>query len=237
LCKGFKLVANGQNTKRILRTLNEMDKLYVENSIRDLPKFKPENQEVIVRDVLRILGEEEPASGFGFRAMLDKAIKPTPESTSKPISRGFRDGFIGMLEEASRGSEPESIIRSFGTNEEVRHRQWGFKAMLEAASGETPTITRKPIRRGIPFGFRAMLDHFSRKYEEEAENAKAVIRNCGFRGMLDQICKEDKREPNTTTFKSILQSAFPRITKPKPIVRSNLGFRGMLDDLSKAYEG
>lgn len=222
LCKGFKLIENGQNTTRIMRTLSEIDKLYVENSIRDLPIFKPENQEVIVRDVLRILEpssgrntNEESTSRLGFRGMLDAVSKGTDTpSPPKPITCGFGRGFAGMLDEISRDrtfSEP--VVRSFGTNKEVHHHpQYGVVAMAESAFGETHAITRKPVRRGfgdgvlgmldqlsrgsetpivtrksrgMPFTFRGVLDHLNRKQEEENENAKAVIRSCGFKGMLE----------------------------------------------------
>lgn len=202
ICRGFQLLSNGKITRLVKQNLAEYDEEYIQSCVRMVQNgCSPETEELMVQEVYRYLKPQQQINPeCGFRAMLDEATKRsfTPTPTPKPITRGSRDGFIGMLEEASRGSEPESIIiRNFGT---VHHPEYGFKAMAAASFGETPTITRKPIHR-VPLGFRAMLDDFNRGNEEEE-----------------------------------VQSAFPRITKPKPIVRS-LGFRGMLDDLSKAYEG
>lgn len=112
-------------------------------------------------------------------------------TTPKPSVRGFSDGFIGMLEDASRGTTPE--IRRTNV---VRNINYGFKAMAESACGETSAITTKPIHREISVGFRGMLDDFTRRTEEEeAKNLQKVVPifrfqenakvNCGFKAMVD----------------------------------------------------
>ena len=81
-CIGFKLIENGQNEAHIFKTIRESQKLYIENTIAELPKYKAENQEIIVRDVLRYLNPDEedftPKAKTrldGFQCMLTAATK------------------------------------------------------------------------------------------------------------------------------------------------------------------
>jgi len=208
-CKGFVLL-NGKSKDILRKNMREDDLIYLENSARIIQNgCSVETRRALASEVYRYLKpindilREEPA--LGFRAMLDKAIEPTPEeSTWKPITRGFKGGFAGMLEEASRGTDSESmssvLIRSleFRTNEEVHQPQWGLKAMLDAASeGIKRSLPQHPVKpkrkmetvRGFGRGFAGMIDELTRGNEKE--EVQTVVRNCGFKGILEDAFERE----------------------------------------------
>ncbi len=179
-CKGFSLL-DGESRKLLRRNLQEDDLLYLEDCVgavqngcrSDVKRSLTSEVYRCLKPISDILREEEPIERLGFRGMLDSAFPTAPESTPKAVIRGFGRGFVGMLDELNR-DKPE--IRSF----------------VEPArkNSENPTTTIHHV-----FGFLDMLDDCNRKYEEEAEKAKAVIRNVGFRGVLDSISEHEEVTP------------------------------------------
>ena len=82
VCQGFRLSQNGDSENRILSILRSGHKTYIENAVNRLPNFKPQEQQVIIRDVQRYLTPEEedftPKAKTrldGFQCMLTAATK------------------------------------------------------------------------------------------------------------------------------------------------------------------
>ena len=72
ICQGFRLSQNGVSENRILSILRSGHKTYIENAVNRLPNFKPQEQEVIIRDVQRYLhfdDEDFPTQTETFAAL------------------------------------------------------------------------------------------------------------------------------------------------------------------------
>jgi hypothetical protein len=184
---------------------------------------------------------------LGFGGMLDESLSRSLDREEKPITR-FIDGFLGMLQEASRGTDSESssavITRGFripptNIKKSIRRIPQGFREMIDEVSGTTDEKEEvQTVVRSINYGFAGMLeDAFGR--ENPTTTPKPVVRNFGFRGMLDAISRTNEEEETFQPivrsvecgFKAMAEDAF----ESKPICRGfERELRSLLDEIHSA---
>lgn len=125
--------------------------------------FGHENPTNTPKPITRDLQTKIRRRNLGFGGMINEALSRSSDREEKPITC-FTGGILGMLEEASKGTDSESsssvLIRGFGI---------------------PPTSIKNPILR-TRLGFRGMIDELSGTIEEEVQ---PIIRSCGLKGMLE----------------------------------------------------
>ena len=116
LCKGFFLL-NGKSQNLLNKTLNEDDKIYVENVTRMAQnESSEETRENLVREVLRFIPREESEptqrpEGFSYMAKCARGVQNTPTQEPDPVERAQPNrGFTGMIESAFSHEPTERTV-------------------------------------------------------------------------------------------------------------------------------
>jgi hypothetical protein len=136
-CKGFVLL-NGKSQNLLNKTLNEDDKIYVQNTTRMAQNnnISEETREALVKEVLRFI-PNEPKRKEGFLAMLEasRGTSNTPTQDHIEPEQQPTTEFQRMIQEA-RGThtpvETQTLIS----------RQIEFETQLPIICGETCPIKR-----------------------------------------------------------------------------------------------
>lgn len=119
-----------------------------------------------------------------------------PKQTAPEETRGFRDGFIGMLEDASRGS---SVVTRSQPQKPIL---LGFGAMIDTLNGENEE--EEEIVHASTF--RGVLADVNRQSEQESEEKRLKGHHRGFRGVLDSISEGiERRSASTSTPDPVLR--------------------------------
>jgi hypothetical protein len=111
-CKGF-LLLNGKSQNLLNKTLNEDDKIYVQNVTRMAQgECNEETRESLVREVLRYIPHQERREGFLAQLEASCGIPTAPTEKLEPESETRpRTEFQRMIQEA-RGTnkQPHTVI-------------------------------------------------------------------------------------------------------------------------------
>jgi len=138
-CKGF-LLLNGKSQNLLNKTLNEDDKIYVQNAARMAQgECNEETRSALVQEVLRFIPHQETRKS-GFLGMLEAAhpSNPSTEQTEPEPETRETTGFRAMLSASSKGK------KTHNTEPRLVERQnsFDFETQLPFVCSESCPITR-----------------------------------------------------------------------------------------------
>jgi hypothetical protein len=136
-CNGF-LLLNGKSQNLLNKTLNEDNKIYVQNTTRMAQSndISTETRESLVREVLRFIPREESKRKEGLIGMIEESrgFSSTSERTEpEPEEERITSVFQAMLN-AQRSTEP--------SRPSVVERQFDFETQLPFICTESCPIKR-----------------------------------------------------------------------------------------------